>query len=294
MDIMLIVTLAILGAFFGSFAVAQVWRLRALQLVEDERDGEPIDKKELSRLRGLLRPPHKDRSECLSCHHNLAWYDLVPLFSWLYLGGRCRYCKSPIGYTEILTEIGLAGVFAVSYLAWPYSLESFGSLVPFVFWLTGCVVGAILLIYDAKWSLLPFKLNIAFIGVGILYVLALSTIGGQSIDIVSLLLGVALLGGLYLVFSLFGWVGMGDGILGVGLALFLGSWQLAFLALFLANLLGCLMMIPLYLRGKLHRNARIPFGPFLIAASLVCFLVGNYIISQAFGLTDALTNLLML
>ena len=163
MDIPLIAILAVLGALLGSFAVAQVWRLRARQLVIDERDGEPVDKAELRRLRGLLRPVTGDRSECLHCHHQLAWYDLLPVVSWLSLGGKCRYCKAPIGITELLAEVGLAIVFAVSYIAWPYPLGSVWQLVPLVIWLVACVVATILLVYDAKWSLLPFGINITFI-----------------------------------------------------------------------------------------------------------------------------------
>ena len=279
MDIPLIAILAVLGALLGSFAVAQVWRLRARQLVIDERDGEPVDKAELRRLRGLLRPVTGDRSECLHCHHQLAWYDLLPVVSWLSLRGKCRYCKAPIGITELLAEVGLAIVFAVSYIAWPYPLGSVWQLVPLVIWLVACVVATILLVYDAKWSLLPFGINITFIVLGALYAVALYTVGGASFDALSLAGALTLLGGLYFAFSLLGWVGMGDGILGVGLALFLGTWHLAFLTLFLANLLGCLMILPLYLRKKLHRNMRIPFGPFLILAAIISLLGGEWLIT---------------
>ncbi len=293
MDILLIVTLATMGALLGSFAVAQVWRLRARQLVIDKRDGEPVDAAELRRLKGLLRPVSSDRSECLACHHQLAWYDLVPIISWLSLGGRCRYCKAPIGATEVLAEVGLAVVFAVSYLAWPHPLQSVWQLVPLVLWLVACVLATILLVYDAKWSLLPFGVNIALIVVGVLYAIALYTVGGVAFDVWSLAGALALLGGLYFMFSLFGWVGMGDGILGIGLALFLGSWHLAFLTLFLANLLGCAMILPLYLRKKLHRNTRIPFGPFLILAAIISLLAGEWLITLILGSTSAIPMMLM-
>lgn len=294
MDILLIVVLAVLGALLGSFAVAQVWRLRARQLVEDERDGEPVDKKELKQLKRLLRPMSTDRSECLSCHHTLAWYDLVPILSWLSLRGKCRYCVAQIGITEIATEVGLALIFVLSYVAWPYDLTQAGHIVPFILWLIACVVATILFIYDAKWSLLPYSLNITLIVLGALYVLTLVVFGGVAVDVVSLVWAVILLGGLYLVFSLLGWVGMGDGILGVGLALFLGSWPLAFLTLFLANLFGCFMLIPLYFQKKLHRNVRIPFGPFLLLAWMVSMLWGNWIILNVFSTTTTALNTLML
>lgn len=289
---MLIVVLGVLGALFGSFACAQVWRLRARQLVEDKRDGEPVDKKELMQLQGLIRPVSHDRSECLHCHHTLAWYDLIPVVSWLSTRGKCRYCRRFIGWAEIASEVGLAMTFIVSYLVWPHALTSVGQVITFAVWLTACVVMTILLIYDAKWSLLPFALNVGLIVVGVLF-RVLSTMNGEMIGI-SLLGAIMLLGGLYLLFSLFGWVGMGDGILGVGLALLLGSWQLAFLTLFVANLLGCLMLVPLYLRKQLHRQARIPFGPFLIMAAVISMLVGDSMIAYLFGASSAVTNLFML
>lgn len=86
MDNLVIVTmLAVLGAALGSFAGAQVWRLRARQLIQDQADGEVVDARESSRLRPLKRDVHHDRSECLGCHHQLAWYDLLPIISWLLL-----------------------------------------------------------------------------------------------------------------------------------------------------------------------------------------------------------------
>ena len=293
MDILLIVTLGVLGALLGSFAVAQVWRLRARQLIEDERDGEPVDKRELQRLRVLQRPVHQDRSECLHCHHTLAWYDLLPVISWLSLRGKCRYCGKRIGTMELAAEVGLAVVFVLSYLAWPYALHSALQVAAFIVWLAACTLGAILLMYDAKWSLLPFGINCTLIAVAAGFV-ALQIAASMPVDGVSMIGAVALLGGLYLLFSLLGWVGMGDGILGVGLGLLLGDWQLAFLTLFLANLLGCLMLIPLYVRKKLHRKVKIPFGPFLIVAAFISFLYGKAIILAVFGTSSLLTNLLML
>lgn len=293
MDIALIVVLGVLGALLGSFAGAQVWRLRAHQLVEDKREGEEVDAAELKRLKVLLRPTLQDRSECLHCHHQLAWHDLIPVVSWVSLGGKCRYCRQPIGISEILLEVGLAAVFVCSYLLWQYPLDSMLHIAGFAVWLIACVIMAILFVYDAKWSLLPFVINIALIGVGVLFQ-AIMIASGVHLDIWSLVGGIMLLGGLYLMFSLFGWVGMGDGILGVGLALLLGKWQYAFLALFIANSLGCFMLIPLYMRRELHRQARIPFGPFMILGAFIVMLFGSWLLAMIFGPTGYLQNMLML
>lgn len=105
------VVLGVLGLIFGSSQGATVWRLRARQLREDKRDGEPYDKKEYARLIPLTKPSLTDDcSRCLDCGHELAWYDLVPLVSWLATGGKCRYCRKPIGAFEPLMETGTAAL----------------------------------------------------------------------------------------------------------------------------------------------------------------------------------------
>lgn len=287
-----IIVAGIFGALFGSFACAQVWRLRARQLLDDMRQGEKVDKKEVARLSRLVRPVAHDRSECLSCHHPLAWYDLIPIVSWLTLRGRCRYCGKKIGVTEVLCEIGLALTFMISFIFWPYTLGTPPQIALFTVWLVACIVMCILFVYDAKWSLLPFRINLLLIGIAaVFYGLLLAN--GFTTSLWSLVGAVALLGGLYLLFSAFGWSGMGDGILGIALALFVGRWGVAFLVLFIANLLGCAMLIPLQLKKKLHRNVKIPFGPFLIAATLIGTLWGNQLILYIFGSTSAFILALM-
>lgn len=291
----MIVVLAWLGTMLGSFVGAQVWRLRARQLLEDKKEGEPYDAAQLKRIKGLDRSIKTDRSECLNCHHKLAWYDLIPIFSWVSLRGKCRYCKVPIGYMEPLLEVGLAAIFVLSYLAWPQPLEPTLNLISFVLWLIGCTLMALLFAYDARWYLLPFSINITLIGVGAVYTaVTYMSVGHVTLEMIgSLLLAIVIMSGLYFIFSLLGYVGLGDSILGFGLALFLGKWEFAFLALFIANLLGCALLIPIALKGKLRRNLHIPFGPFLLLGTIITLLWGEAIISSAFTWSDAFLTMLM-
>lgn len=285
----------LLGAFFGSFAVAQVWRLRARQLVEDNTQGEKVNKRELARLAPLIRPVATDRSECLHCRRVLAWYDLVPVISWVTLSGRCRYCRKPIGITEVLVELGLGVVSAFSFAFWPVVLNTPVAWISFLLWLSACVLMAILLVYDARWYLLPFVVNVSLIGVAMVFAaLQLWQAGWAGSSLMSVLLALALLAGLYYVFSLFGWVGLGDSILGVGLALLLGRWEYALFALFLANLIGCLALVPLALQKKLHRSLHIPFGPFLILGTVVTMLWGESLIRLFLVVMNAPSLLFML
>ena len=280
----------LLGAIFGSFVGAQVWRLRACQLKEDQQAGEKVDKKEMKRLSHLLKKNvRSDRSRCLHCSHVLAWYDLIPLVSWLSLTGRCRYCKKFIGWTEIFLEVILAILFAVSFMFWPDGLTNIWQGVLLTLWLVGLVLLAALFVYDLKWLLLPDKINIPFIIVGAVFAaVKLSLAGDFGESLMSLSGSLAILSGIYALLYLFSrirygedgvWIGFGDVKLGLGLALFLGNWMMAFLALFAANLIGTLLVLPSMLRGKLKGNSRIPFGPLLIVGFLIAWFFGPTISS---------------
>ena len=293
--LMIVILLGAGGLVLGSFAGAQVWRLRAKQLLADKAAGEAYDAKEYKKLSGLSKQHGaQDRSCCLACGHQLAWYDLIPLISWLSISGKCRYCHKSIGYMEPLIELGTAATFMLSYLYWPFGLSSGLEWLRFALWLIACVLMAILFVYDAKWFLLPFRINVALIAVGVLFLLVtvlIAPFGGAQW--LSLLGAIAILAGIYYVFSLFGWTGLGDSILGLGLAVLLMTWDKAFLTVFLANLLGTLMLVPLMARGKVQRGMHVPFGPFLITAAIITFLWGPLIIATALDWSSVLMNSLM-
>lgn len=273
-----------LGIVLGSFAGAQVWRLRARQLAYDKKAGEKVDPKEFKRLKPLLGKKAKDdRSRCLSCGHALRWYDLLPIVSWISLRGKCRYCKKPIGWSEILLEIGLGSLFVLSFVFWPGSLAEPLEIAKLIVWLVALVALAINFVYDARWMLLVPALNWLLIGCGIVF--GIITVL-QSPDVMSatwsLLGAVLILGGLYAtlwVVSRGRWVGDGDMYIGTGLALFLGDWKLAFVALFMANVIGTLVVAPGLLSGKLARGSQVPFGPLLIAGGIFTWFIGETVVN---------------
>jgi leader peptidase (prepilin peptidase)/N-methyltransferase len=276
--------LVLLGLCMGSFAGASVWRLRAKQLIEDKTAGEEVDKAEYKKLLPLTKNKlANDRSRCLHCGHTLAWYDLVPLVSWLSTGGKCRYCKQKIGWFEPLMEVGMATVFIGLYLLWPYQPWNALSVAYFATWLIASVLLGILFAYDLKWFLLPNKIVFPLIGVAavsaILYVLM---VGGNVESILSIAVAMVILSGLYLAlwFASKGkWIGFGDVKLGLALALLLANWELAFVALFAANFIGCLIVIPGMLSKKITVKTRVPFGPLLIVGTLVAFLFGAPVVN---------------
>lgn len=262
-EIVIILALVLLGVCFGSFVNAAVWRI----------------KKKKNLLTG--------RSECVHCHHKLGAKDLVPVVSWLLLKGKCRYCKKPISRQYPFVEVALILFFVGSYLFWPYQLVDVTAWILFALWLIAGVMLAILFIYDLRWLLLPDKITFPLIGVGLLTV-AVKLVNAQ--DVTAILINTAIaaliLSGVYLLVFIWSkgqWIGFGDVKLGLALALLLGDWQLALLALFLANFIGCLIVVPAMVQNKLKRSSHIPFGPFLIAGFLIAGIFGPDIINWYFA-----------
>lgn len=250
------VLLAALGAAMGSFVGALVWRLHT------------------------GRDFVKDRSQCEHCHHKLGPADLVPIFSWLFLSGRCRYCHKPIGITPLLLEVGLALVFATSYIFWPLGFGEAAAVASFGIWLAYMVLLAALFVYDIKWFLLPDKLVFVLIGLALVDAAFRVSLSGDNY-LMYTLAGVIPVAGLYglLYFASKGkWVGFGDVKLGVFIGIALG-WQKALLVLVIANLIGFLVVVPGLLSKKLSRTSKVPFGPFLIAAFVIAGLWGDAMIT---------------
>lgn len=292
-EIVGIVCLAVLGLIIGSFAGASVWRLRLRQLEQDVLAGEPVDEDELTRLKPLMaKKTVEDRSHCLNCGHVLRWYDLIPLVSWLALKGKCRYCKTFIGWYEPAVEIATALLFVVSFLAWPLGFEATIDYALFGLWLAAASLLVVLFIYDLKWFLLPDVIMFPFIAVAALFAsLRLSQAADLQQAMISLAGAVVILSGIYYVLHAVSkgqWIGFGDVKLGLGLALLLGDWVLAFIALFLANVIGLVAVIPGMMRGTVKQQTRIPFGPFMILGALIAFFAGAVVMAWYSNLTLSL------
>lgn len=289
-QIYIYVGLVLAGLCFGSFAAATVWRLRAKQLVQDKHDGEKVSEHEYDTLLPLAKTKvTKDYSRCLHCQHKLAWYDLLPLVSWLQLGGKCRYCKKPIGWMEPIAELGVAAFFVVSFWVWPEALNNSLAIAQFVTWLVAGIILAVLFMYDLRWFLLPNQAVYLLIGAGtVMTILHLGPHVDDMTKLLSILGAVAILSGLYGVLWLLSkgaWIGFGDVKLGLGLALLLGQWELAFITLFAANIIGCIIVLPGILSGKLKRTSHVPFGPLLIAGFIIAGLWGTQVMDWYFSLT---------
>lgn len=293
----------LLGLLMGSFSGAQVWRLRARQLVQDKAEGEDYDKAEYKRLEKLTK--HKmsdDRSRCLSCNHTLAWYDLIPLVSWISTNGKCRYCRKPIGRFEPVIEIATAIAFVVFSYFW---IGSFGTGIAacglLILWLIALTMLVILFAYDLKWFLLPDVVMFPLIGlavaINVLHVLTLHDVPDLIGALGSTFASIGILAGLYFVLWLYSkgmWVGFGDVKLGVVLGILLIDWRLAFLTLFLANLIGTIIVLPGLLRGRLSRKTQIPFGPLLILGFFISAVAGPAILAGYMTFSTWLSSVMLM
>lgn len=253
---MIVVLLIGLGLAFGSFVNAFVIRLHA------KRDWVT------------------ERSQCMSCHHVLVPKDLVPVFSWLALGGKCRYCRKPIPDSP-LVELLLPVLFVGSYLFWPQPLQGAG-LYDFVFWLVFLVGFVALAVYDFKWFLLPDKVVFPLIALAVVQVVGSFVLfNGTWQDLLGSAVGAVVISGLFLVLhtvSKGAWIGFGDVKLAVALGLLAGGALPALLVLFVASLIGTVASLPLVIAGKANRKSHLPFGPMLIGGLVIVVLFGQAMI----------------
>ena len=273
---MVTVMLFVLGACIGSFVCASVWRMHEQLQLTSKKKLSGADKRHLEAL--SIRT---GRSMCGHCKHPLAAKDLVPLVSWLWLRGKCRYCGVSIGYSEPLAELSLAILYVISYVFWPQTWNAQG-IFDFGVWLVILAGFLALSIYDFKWFLLPDKivLPLTLLTVAKVFVDAVvfhqgfgSFVGGAT--------GALVIGGLfYALFALSNgrWIGGGDVKIAAMLGLLAGGPLKALFVIFFSSVLGTLATLPLLVRGKAGKNTHIPFGPFLMAATFLVVLFGSQIV----------------
>lgn len=267
---MAIVVLAWLGLAFGSFVNALVWRVH-----EQDKGQRTKGKKDLSILNG--------RSMCPHCHHMLAWYDLVPVLSWIMLKGRCRYCSKPISWQYPLVELAGAVIFVLSYLLWPGGVHAAGDWVLFVTWLATSVGLLALLVYDALWMILPNRIvypTAAIAAAGrLIFLIGFEEHKGHGFLVWAGSVAVAS-GIFWLLFVLSSgrWIGFGDVRLGLITGTVLSSPSKSFLMILLGSILGTLFIIPGLLTGQKTVASKLPFGPFLIAGCAIALLLGGDIL----------------
>ncbi len=265
---MIIVLTFVIGLSIGSFISASVWRLHEQ---EELRRTNKKPKKELSITKG--------RSMCEHCGHQLSALDLIPLISWFSLRGRCRYCKTKLSWEYPIVELVTGLLFAMSYTAWEFA-EVF-DYISFGFWILILSGLIFLALYDIKWLILPNKVVYPLITAAIFLVVLEATVfdGGAAL-VRDRVLGLAFIGGIfYLLFLVSSgkWIGGGDVKLGILIGILLGLPR-SILTFVLAFNTAAVVILPLLVFGIVKRKTPVPFGPFLIVATIIGSLYGYELI----------------
>ncbi|MBP9669990.1 prepilin peptidase [Candidatus Woesebacteria bacterium] len=223
------------------------------------------------------------RSHCDHCHKTLAWYDMIPVVSFLIYGGRSRCCKKILSYRYPIVEL-LVGLLFVWWLAmgfWFFQLVSAPlSLIQPSFWLITGVLLAILALADLYYGVV--LMPIVWIGViltaiyrAVLWYYA----AHQLIDIqISILVSIVLFGFFGVLYKITKGRGMGDGDMYLAgyIGLLLG-WPRAMIAMLFSFVIGAVVGTFLIVTKIRSRKDSLPFVPFMVVSVLIALIWGNQI-----------------
>ena len=257
MEAILIIIFFLLGMSIASFLNVCIDRLPAHQ--------------------SLVFPP----SHCTACNHRLAAKDLIPIFSYLCLRGRCHYCGAAIPRRILWVELGTAILFGLACWRFGVTIE----LAVALFYI--CIF-MVLMVIDWEKGLILNKIVVPAIGAAIVISAAFS-IFLPDIEIVPFIGRAAAGGGIGLAIFLLivivsrGGMGWGDVKLAALIGLVTG-FPLVFIALLIGVVLGGVAAALLLVFKIKRRKEAIPFGPFLAIAAIATLLWGNSILSWYRGL----------
>jgi leader peptidase (prepilin peptidase) / N-methyltransferase len=274
---------AVFGALWGSFFNVAVYRIGSAAAADESETWGQAAWAGLKSLTRLTRPP----SHCPDCKTPIRWYDNVPIFGWLWLGGKCRSCKYRISFRYVVVE--LLGVGLALAVYWRFVLGEPAAPVAelarfFVYFFFG---GALLVLglIDLETGLLPLAITLpalpAFFVAGRV-IRDVSTVDA----LVGLLVGFGsffvLRKGLPLILKKEA-LGEGDEWL-VGLIGGTLGWRALPVALFTGSVIGTLSVLPARIvsaarkgSGEKVLGVAVPFGPFLAAGGLIYMIVGREI-----------------
>lgn len=227
----------------------------------------------------------KPRSSCGSCGMVLKAADLVPVFSYLFLKGKCRYCKAPISVQYPLVELLSGLMFVVLYLKYGLTLE-----LLFAIFLMSILLTVFFI--DLKHQIIPNGLVLTgLIGGAVFFVLRFwyqdAILDGAAWY--SPLLAMAVTSGFLFLVGLIGKLiykqdamGMGDVKIFLPIGLFLGL-KLSIMALIFSIFIGGITGLILIVTKLKERKSQIPFGPFIVAGTFLALLFGQDILTWYLG-----------
>jgi leader peptidase (prepilin peptidase)/N-methyltransferase len=281
LPLLFIGTAFVLALLIGSFLNVVIYRLPVMMERDwraqcDEINALPAGELPEGRF-DLIAP----RSRCPSCNHQITTLQNIPLFSYLFLGGKCGNCKAPISRrypaVELLTAI-LTGI-----VAWRFG---FGWEAAAGIALTWTLITVSVI--DIDHQIIPDSISLPLIWAGLFLSLYHPLAGAEILFVDSKtaiaggLAGYLSLWSIYHLFRLLTGkegMGYGDFKLLAALGAWLG-WQMLPLIILLSAVVGAVSGILMIVTKRHQRSAPIPFGPYLAAAGWIAMLYGPQIVKR--------------
>lgn len=234
------------------------------------------------------------RSHCESCHHTLHWRDLIPVISFIYLRGKCRYCQARFSYQYPMVELLTGLLFSATYFSivggqifnsqfsiFNELINNQTSIINLIFSLT--LVSCLIVVFfaDLRYGLIPDEI----VAVGSLasFIWLVFFNQPQLINHILSAFGACIFFLIIFILTKGRGIGFGDVKLGFFLGLFLGFPGVA-LALYIAFLTGGLTGLILILWKKKRMNSAVAFGPFLILGTFLSFFFSPILIPRIVAL----------
>ena len=246
LEIMLYVAVLLYGIVIGSFLNVCILRIPAKESIA------------------------KERSHCMSCGYQLAWYDLVPLFSYIFLGGKCRKCKKHISLQYPLVEALNGVLYVLIFLVNGWSIDS----------VIYCLLTSALLVLsviDFRTYEIPIGINLFILALGLIHLVFHL---GDWLEYGIGLLAVS--GFLWLLYQLSGGTAIGGGdVKLMGAAGLLLGWKLAIVAFLFGCILGSVIHV---IRMKVSgAESKLAMGPYLSAGIFIAVLWGRQFLDWYLG-----------
>jgi len=222
----------------------------------------------------------RGRSRCPHCQKELSWKDLVPLFSFLILRRRCRYCRQKISPQYPLMELA-TGILFVFIAILNFQLTAYNFLNACFLSFISCFL-IIIFVYDLKHYIIPDKVIYPAILVSGIWYFVLGIFLNlytryEILNTIYSAVGAAAFFFSIVLISKGSWMGAGDIKLAFFMGLILGFPNIL-VALFLAFFLGAIIGIGLIVSGKKTLRSEVPFGPFLVTGTFLALFFGENII----------------
>lgn len=265
------------GLLIGSFLNVVIYRFPVMLEAQWKAECEELSGKEASapQVFNLMVP----RSRCQKCHHQIRWYENIPVVSYAFLRGKCSACGTGISIRYPLVELAVGGLFF--FCAWRW-----GATPTALAWSGFCAALVTLAMIDWDTTLLPDDITLPLLWAGLIA----ATLHWTPVPLATAVWGaVAGYTSLWLVYWAFklatGKEGMGFGdfkLFAVFGAWF--GWQALIPIILMASVIGAVVGIAMKFSSGLREGGYVPFGPFLAGSGLTAMIFGHESILQVFGL----------